>query len=126
MNLPVVAATANSAKKATVSKSVKTTARIAFVIDGPSPANDYFLENFKKSITASVAKDYNAVYPKELVYTAEDGTQTKELIHEFDGPGIIQGMHNINASIESFESASFKRNNRCRIGLFDIKIHSKS
>ncbi len=71
MNLPVVAATANSAKKATVSKSVKTTARIAFVIDGPSPANDYFLENFKKSITASVAKDYNAVYPKELVYTAD-------------------------------------------------------
>ena len=55
MNLPVVAATASSAKKATVSKSVKTTARIAFVIDGPSPANDYFLENFKKSITASVA-----------------------------------------------------------------------
>ena len=71
MNLPVVAATANSAKKATVSKSVKTTARIAFVIDGPSPANDYFLENFKKSITASVSKDYNAVYPKELVYTAD-------------------------------------------------------
>ena len=43
----------------------------------------------------------------ELVYTAEDGTQTKELIHEFDGPGIIQGMHNINASIESFARSCF-------------------
>ena len=37
----------------------------------------------------------------ELVYTAEDGSQTKELVHEFDGPGIVQGMHNINKSIES-------------------------
>lgn len=69
--MPAMAAAASNAKKATVAKSAKTTARIAFVIDGPSPANDYFLENFKKSITASVAKDYNAVYPKELVYTAD-------------------------------------------------------
>ena len=38
----------------------------------------------------------------ELVYTAEDGTETRELIHNFAGEGIIQGMHNINASIESF------------------------
>lgn len=38
----------------------------------------------------------------ELVYTNEAGEETRELIHEFDGPGIIQGMHNINKSIESF------------------------
>ncbi|MDD6797355.1 MAG: NADP-dependent isocitrate dehydrogenase, partial [Clostridia bacterium] len=43
----------------------------------------------------------------ELVYTAEDGTQTKEVIHQFKGPGIIQGMHNINASIESFARSCF-------------------
>ena len=44
---------------------------------------------------------------KEPVYTAEDGSQTKELVHEFDGPGIVQGMHNINKSIESFARSCF-------------------
>jgi len=43
----------------------------------------------------------------ELVYTAPDGTETRELIHNFDGAGIIQGMHNINASIESFARSCF-------------------
>ena len=43
----------------------------------------------------------------ELVFTAADGTETRELIHEFDSPGIIQGMHNINKSIESFARSSF-------------------
>lgn len=60
-----------SSKGKNVSSVNKTTARIGFIFDGPSPANNYFLEQFKKSITASVAKDYNAVYPKELVYTAD-------------------------------------------------------
>lgn len=31
----------------------------------------------------------------ELVYTAEDGTETRELIHNFTGAGVIQGMHNL-------------------------------
>ncbi|MEQ2548184.1 NADP-dependent isocitrate dehydrogenase [Dorea ammoniilytica] len=43
----------------------------------------------------------------ELLYTAEDGTETRELIHNFTGEGIIQGMHNINASIESFARSCF-------------------
>lgn len=43
----------------------------------------------------------------ELVYTAPDGTETRELIHNFEGAGIIQGMHNINASIESFARSCF-------------------
>ena len=43
----------------------------------------------------------------ELVYTAEDGAETRELIHNFTGEGIIQGMHNINASIESFARSCF-------------------
>ena len=43
----------------------------------------------------------------ELVYTNEDGEETRELIHQFDGPGIIQGQHNICASIESFAKACF-------------------
>ena len=43
----------------------------------------------------------------ELVYTNEDGEETRELIHQFEGPGIIQGQHNICASIESFAKACF-------------------
>ena len=43
----------------------------------------------------------------ELVYTAEDGSETRELVHNFDGVGIVQGMHNINRSIESFARSCF-------------------
>ncbi len=42
----------------------------------------------------------------ELVYTGEDGTETRELIHNFDGPGVVQGMHNINESIEALQEAA--------------------
>ncbi len=44
----------------------------------------------------------------ELVYTAEDGTQVRELIHEFQGPGVIQGQHNLVDSIESFARSCFR------------------
>jgi len=44
----------------------------------------------------------------ELVFTAEDGTETRELIHEFKGAGVIQGIHNLNSSIESFARACFE------------------
>lgn len=44
----------------------------------------------------------------ELVYTAEDGTQTRELVHDFTGAGIVQGQHNIVDSIESFAHSCFK------------------
>ncbi|MCI9412820.1 MAG: NADP-dependent isocitrate dehydrogenase [Eubacterium sp.] len=43
----------------------------------------------------------------ELVFTAEDGTETRETIHEFDGPGILQGIHNTDQSIASFAKACF-------------------
>ncbi len=43
----------------------------------------------------------------ELVYTAADGSQQKELVHEFEGPGVVQGMHNLDASIESFAKSCF-------------------
>lgn len=43
----------------------------------------------------------------ELVYTAEDGSETRELVHNFTGAGIVQGMHNINDSIESFARSCF-------------------
>ena len=44
----------------------------------------------------------------ELVFTAEDGTVTRELIHEFKGAGVIQGQHNLNESITSFAHSCFK------------------
>ena len=44
----------------------------------------------------------------ELVYTAEDGTEVRELVHEFKGPGIAQGMHNTENSIRSFAHSCFK------------------
>ncbi|MCD8168838.1 MAG: NADP-dependent isocitrate dehydrogenase [Clostridiales bacterium] len=43
----------------------------------------------------------------ELVYTAENGTESRELIHSFNCPGIVQGMHNVNRSIESFARSCF-------------------
>ena len=43
----------------------------------------------------------------ELVYTAEDGSQIKETIFDFEGPGIIQGQHNTVKSIESFARSCF-------------------
>lgn len=43
----------------------------------------------------------------ELVYTAEDGSETRELVHNFTSAGIVQGMHNLNGSIESFARSCF-------------------
>ncbi|MDP4094769.1 MAG: NADP-dependent isocitrate dehydrogenase [Bacillota bacterium] len=43
----------------------------------------------------------------ELVFTSESGEVTKQTIHEFDGPGVILGMHNVDKSIESFARACF-------------------
>ena len=44
----------------------------------------------------------------ELVYTAEDGTEERALVHTFNGPGVVQGQHNIDNSIESFAHSCFK------------------
>lgn len=41
----------------------------------------------------------------ELVLTSADGAERRELIHEFTSPGVIQGMHNLDASIESFATS---------------------
>ena len=43
----------------------------------------------------------------ELVFTAADGTETRELIHDFTGAGVLQGMHNTDKSITSFAHACF-------------------
>ena len=43
----------------------------------------------------------------ELVYTAEDGSTESVLVHEFNSAGIVQGMHNLEPSIESFARSCF-------------------
>jgi len=43
----------------------------------------------------------------ELVFTAENGKQWRETIYDFEGPGIIQGIHNKDRSIASFAHACF-------------------
>ena len=44
----------------------------------------------------------------ELVYTAADGTEARELVHDFTGAGVVQGMHNLDDSIESFARSCFE------------------
>ncbi|MGI6229861.1 MAG: NADP-dependent isocitrate dehydrogenase [Tractidigestivibacter sp.] len=44
----------------------------------------------------------------ELVYTAADGTEQRALVHEFDGAGVVQGVHNLDASITSFARSCFE------------------
>ena len=43
----------------------------------------------------------------ELVVTKADGTEKRVTIHEFKTPGVIQGLHNIDKSIESFARSCF-------------------
>ncbi|MDD6428774.1 MAG: NADP-dependent isocitrate dehydrogenase [Lachnospiraceae bacterium] len=43
----------------------------------------------------------------ELVYTRADGSEERALVHEFDGPGVVQGQHNLLSSIESFARSCF-------------------
>ena len=87
--------------------------RAPIVVKGIEPC----VKNWKKPITLArhaygdVYKNTEMIIPGpgkvELVYTAQDGTETRELVHQFDGPGITQGMHNLNGSIESFARSCF-------------------
>ncbi len=43
----------------------------------------------------------------ELVFTSETGEVSRQTIHEFEGPGVILGMHNTDESIKSFARACF-------------------
>ena len=44
----------------------------------------------------------------ELVFTGADGQETRQIIHQFDGPGVLQGQFNVNASITSFAHSCFQ------------------
>ena len=87
--------------------------RAPIIVKGVEP----YVSNWTKPITIA-RHAYGDVYKAsemkipgagkaEIVYTNEAGEETRELIHEFDGPGIVQGMHNLNGSIESFARSCF-------------------
>ena len=44
----------------------------------------------------------------ELVFTGENGEEIRQDIFTFRGPGVIQGMHNLDSSIESFAHSCFR------------------
>lgn len=88
--------------------------RTPIVVKGIEPC----VRNWKKTITLA-RHAYGDVYKNaemripgpgkvELVYTAADGTETRELVHEFAGPGVVQGMHNLDDSIMSFANCCFE------------------
>lgn len=87
--------------------------RAPIVVKGIEPC----VKNWKKPITIA-RHAYGDVYKgsemkipgagkAEIVFTGEDGTELRELIHNFDGAGIVQGMHNLNSSITSFAKSCF-------------------
>ncbi len=87
--------------------------RTPIVVKGIEPC----VKNWKKPITIA-RHAYGDVYKTtemkipgagkvELVYTAADGSETRALVHEFDSAGVVQGQHNICASIESFARSCF-------------------
>ena len=87
--------------------------RTPIVVKGIEPC----VRNWKKPITIA-RHAYGDVYKNtemkipgagkvELVYTAEDGTETRNLVFDFKGSGVAQGMHNIDDSIESFARSCF-------------------
>ncbi len=43
----------------------------------------------------------------ELVYTNTEGKEERLLVHDFKGPGVVMGQHNLDKSIESFAKACF-------------------
>lgn len=87
--------------------------RAPIVVKGIEPC----VKNWKKPITIA-RHAYGDIYKNveikvpgagraELVYTAADGSVIKETIHEFQDAGILQGVHNTDASIRSFAKACF-------------------
>ena len=87
--------------------------RAPIIVKGIEPC----VKNWKKPITIA-RHAYGDVYKAtelkipgagkvELVYTAADGSEVRELVHDFTGAGVVQGQHNLEASIESFARSCF-------------------
>ncbi len=87
--------------------------RAPIIVKGIEPC----VRNWKKPITIA-RHAYGDVYKAaemqipgagkvELVYTAADGSEVRELVHDFTGAGVVQGQHNLDQSIESFARSCF-------------------
>ncbi|MDE7021829.1 MAG: NADP-dependent isocitrate dehydrogenase, partial [Lachnospiraceae bacterium] len=87
--------------------------RTPIIVKGIEPC----VKNWEKPITLA-RHAYGDVYKNteikvpgagkaELVFTAKDGTEIRETIHQFRGAGILQGIHNTDESITSFAKACF-------------------
>lgn len=87
--------------------------RRPIIVKGIEP----YVKNWEKPITLA-RHAYGDVYKNteikvpgagkaELVFTGADGTEIRETIHEFDGPGILQGIHNTDESIRNFATTCF-------------------
>lgn len=85
--------------------------RTPIIVKGIEPC----VKNWEKPITLA-RHAYGDVYKNaeikvpgagkaELVFTAEDGTEIREVIHNFKGAGVLQGIHNTEESISSFAKA---------------------
>ena len=87
--------------------------RAPIIVKGITP----YLPNWVKPITIA-RHAYGDIYKNtemqveagskaELVVTDKDGNETRKLIHEYKGPGIVQGVHNLDDSIASFARTCF-------------------
>ncbi len=87
--------------------------RTPIIVKGIEPC----VKNWKQPITLA-RHAYGDVYKNTeikvngpgqayLVFEGEDGTVSKELIHDFKGSGVLQGIHNTDKSISSFARACF-------------------
>ncbi len=87
--------------------------RAPILVKGIEPC----VKNWKKPITIArhaygdVYRDAEIRVPgkgtAKLLFTAEDGTVTEKKIFDFEGPGVLQGLYNIDSSIESFARSCF-------------------
>ena len=88
--------------------------RTPILVKGIQPV----VRNWDKPITIArhaygdIYKNVEIVVPGagkvELVYTGADGAEIRELVHEFAGPGVAQGVHNLDSSITSFAHSCFR------------------
>ncbi len=87
--------------------------RAPILVDSIKP----FVKTWNKPITIArhaygdVYRDVEYRVPgagkAELVFTGENGEEMRQTIYDFEGAGVILGMHNIDKSIESFARACF-------------------
>ena len=79
---------------------------------------DPYVRTWKKPITMA-RHAYGDVYKNaeikvpgagtaEIVFKGENGEEIRKTIHKFTGPGIIQGIHNTDHSIEGFARSCFE------------------